>query len=177
MTKTGDGDNGGGSALGVALRGEGALAPFFRAAMLFSVVANLMLLVSPLYMLQIYDRVLTSGSTETLILVSLIAALLLVVFAIAELARRRAVALAARALEAAYDEQIFHDALADGDPNALRTSQSRLSTLQSFLSQGLVLPLFDLPFTPFFLLLMFLIHPVIGWLGVGGAAVILAIAI
>ena len=177
MTKTGDGEKGGGSALGVALRGEGALAPFFRAAMLFSVVANLMLLVSPLYMLQIYDRVLTSGSTETLILVSLIAALLLVVFAIAELARRRAVALAARALEAAYDEQIFHDALADGDPNALRTSQGRLSTLQSFLSQGLILPLFDLPFTPFFLLLMFLIHPVIGWLGVGGAAVILAVAI
>lgn len=162
--------------LGAMLRGEGALVPFFRAALIFSVVANLMLLVSPLYMLQIYDRVLTSGSMETLILISLVAALLLVVFAIAEVARRRAVALAARELEIAYDEQIFHDALSDADPNALRTSQQRLSTLQSFLSQGMVLPLFDLPFTPFFLLLMFLIHPVIGWLGVGGAIVILGIA-
>ncbi|MBB3032409.1 type I secretion system permease/ATPase [Alteriqipengyuania lutimaris] len=177
MTNSSNSETEGGSVLGAILRGEGPLVPYFRAAMLFSLVANLMMLVSPLYMLQVYDRVLTSGSTETLILISAVAALLLVVFAISEMARRRAVALAAAELEAAYDEQIFREALADSDGNTLRVSQGRLSTLQSFLAQGLVLPLFDLPFAPFFLALMFLVHPVIGGLGVLGAAIVLGVAV
>ena len=49
-----------------------------RLAFLFSVVTNLLLLVSPIYMLQVYDRILTSGSIDTLIWISLICLYLLV---------------------------------------------------------------------------------------------------
>lgn len=153
-----------------------ALAPYVRVALGFSIISNLTLLVSPLYMLQVYDRVLASGSIETLILISLIAAVLMCVFVFAELGRRRAVALAVQTLEAKYDRQIFEEALQSPNPTALRSSQTDLSTMQTFLSNGMILPLFDLPFTPFFLLLLFLVHPMIGWLGVAGAITLLAIA-
>lgn len=160
------------------LRGIGSegLRPYVRVALVFSIIGNLTLLVSPLYMLQVYDRVLASGSIETLILISLVAALLMCVFVFAELGRRRVVALAVQELESKYDRQIFEEALASPEPTALRSSQTDLSTIQTFLSNGMILPLFDLPFTPLFLLLLFLLHPVIGWLGVAGAIILLAIA-
>lgn len=156
----------------------GPLRPYLSLAAAFSLVVNVLMLVTPLYMLQVYDRVLTSGSVDTLILISLLAVAMLATYIVAEAARRRVMALAADRLRDLYGERLFAVNLAR--PNAAATLQrdlGDLSAVQGFLSHGMILPLFDLPFTPFFLAILFLVHPLLGWIGVGGALLLLAIAI
>ncbi|RKF19083.1 type I secretion system permease/ATPase [Altericroceibacterium spongiae] len=155
---------------------NGPLNPYFLTAAGFTVVVNLTLLVAPLYMLQVYDRVLTSGSIETLILITLLALGLLLVYAVAEAARRRTMALASSRLQSLYDEQEFAQGLQSLKPGRLLGDQTDLSTMQQFLSHGMILPFMDLPFTPFFILVMFLVHPILGFLALGGAVLLLGIA-
>ncbi len=153
------------------------LLPHHGIAAGFSLVANLLLLVSPLYMLQVYDRVLVSGSRATLILLSGLALGLLVAYGFAEAGRRRAMAMAGVDLGQALGPRLLRMDLMETDASGrARKDFGDLGTLQTFHAQGLVLPLHDLPFTPMFLAAMFLIHPWIGWLGVAGALVLLALA-
>lgn len=155
-----------------------ALRPFLFVAGGFSVVVNLLMLVSPLYMLQVYDRVLTSGSIETLTLISILAVGLLITMMVADSARRKVLALASDFLQKQYGRFLFNASMAK--PNASSTLQkdlNDLATVQSYYSNGLILPFFDLPFTPFFILIMFLVHPILGWLGVAGGLLLLAIAL
>ena len=74
---------------------------------LFSLVVNLLLLAMPLYMLQIYDRVLTSGSTDTLIWLTVIAVFLMGIYAAAEAGRRRVCTLAAEEIEEKISNKVF----------------------------------------------------------------------
>ena len=144
----------------------------------FSLVSNILLLVSPLYMLQVYDRILTSGSKDTLIWITLISLFLLGIYAAAESGRRRICSLASEELEEKLSERIFaefdktHDA-GGRLPNDLRV----LSRIRGFFQNQTVLPFFDLPFAPLFLILMFMIHPLIGVLGLGGGIILLSVAI
>ena len=144
----------------------------------FSVVSNTLLLVSPLYMLQVYDRILTSGSTDTLIWITIISVFLMGIYAAAETGRRRICAIAAEELEEKLSERVFtefdktHDA-GGRLPNDLRV----LSRIRGFLQNQTVLPFFDLPFAPLFLIVMFMIHPLIGALGLGGGIILLGVAI
>jgi len=144
----------------------------------FSLVSNLLLLVSPLYMLQVYDRILTSGSKDTLIWITAISVFLLAIYAAAETGRRRICSLASEELEEKLSERIFaefdktHDA-GGRLPNDLRV----LSRIRAFFQNQTVLPFFDLPFAPLFLIVMFMIHPIIGLLGLGGGIILLSIAV
>jgi len=152
--------------------------PFLIVAGFFSIAVNLLMLVSPLYMLQVYDRVLTSGSLETLILVSILAVGMMVTYVFAESARRHALSLGAVFLRQQIGQKLFNVNFNQPNPDgALRKDMSDMGVVQSFYSNGLALPFFDLPFTPFFLMIMFLVHPLIGWIGVGGAALLLLIAV
>jgi PrtD family type I secretion system ABC transporter len=151
---------------------------YFLPILAFSLVSNLLLLVSPLYMLQVYDRILTSGSKDTLIWITIISVFLLGIYAAAETGRRRICSLAAEDLEEKISERIFtefdktHDA-GGRLPNDLRV----LSRIRGFFQNQTVLPFFDLPFAPFFLLVMFMIHPIIGALGLIGGLILLGVAI
>ena len=152
-----------------------ALKPFLVVTLLFSLVVNLLMLVSPLYMLQVYDRVLSSGSIETLIMVSIAAIGLLSVYGFAEAARRKTLALMSEQIQTEYGPIIFASSFEKPDAaQGLPTKLADLSTVENFLRHGLLLPFFDLPFTPLFIFAMFLVHPIIGWIGViGGLALIL----
>jgi len=151
---------------------------YFLPILGFSLVSNVLLLVSPLYMLQVYDRILTSGSKDTLIWITIISIFLLAIYAAAETGRRRICILASEELEEQLSERIFaefdktHDA-GGRLPNDLRV----LSRIRGFFQNQTVLPFFDLPFAPFFLLVMFMIHPIIGFLGLCGGILLLGIAI
>lgn len=151
---------------------------YFLPILAFSLVSNLLLLVSPLYMLQVYDRILTSGSKDTLIWITIVSIFLLGIYAASETGRRRICSLAAEDLEEKISERIFmefdktHDA-GGRLPNDLRV----LSRIRGFFQNQTVLPFFDLPFAPFFLLVMFMIHPIIGALGLIGGLILLGVAI
>ena len=144
----------------------------------FSLISNLLLLVSPLYMLQVYDRILTSGSKDTLIWITIISIFLLGIYAAAETGRRRICSLASEEVEEKLSERVFaefdktHNA-GGRLPNDLRV----LSRIRGFFQNQTVLPFFDLPFAPFFLGVMFLIHPIIGALGLIGGLILLSVAI
>ena len=157
---------------------EGGLKPFFIMTMLFSIVVNILVLVSPLYMLQVYDRILTSGSVDTLITISVLAIALLMVYGVAEMARRKVVVLASNYLQTRFGHILFYMDMREPDmEQALPKNLGYLSTLQNFFSHGLILPLFDLPFAPFFVVVMFLIHPLLGWVGVFGIILLFTIAV
>ena len=152
-----------------------ALKPFLIVTLLFSLVVNLLMLVSPLYMLQVYDHVLSSGSIETLVMVSIAAIGLLSVYGFAEAARRKTLALMSEQIQTEYGPIIFSSSFQKPEAaQGLPAKLADLSTVENFLRHGLLLPFFDLPFTPLFIFAMFLVHPIIGWIGViGGLALIL----
>ncbi|NNU17731.1 ATP-binding cassette domain-containing protein [Parvularcula sp. ZS-1/3] len=142
----------------------------------FSVGVNLLMLVSPLYMLQVYDRVLTSGSYDTLLLLSIIACFLLAIYAAADGGRKRSFALLGGMLGEKLEAPLHAQALRIGAPSRQNANLS-LSKIQSFLMSGGPAPLFDLPFSPLFFLLLFLVHPILGCIGLGGAVLLIGIAV
>ena len=154
-----------------------ALPGYFVPLFAFSFAINILMMVSPLYMLQVYDRVLTSGSGDTLVWLTSIALFLLTIYAAAEAGRRRLAGLAAEALEEKMSERVFkHFENQKGGQSRLTDDLMVLGRVRSLYQNGFILPFFDLPFAPFFLGVLFLIHPVIGMLGLGGAVLIFIVA-
>lgn len=159
-----------------------SLSGYVFMAFVLSVATNLLLLVSPLYMIQVYDRVLTSGSVSTLLSLSVIAVFLLWIYAFAEAGRRRALAIYGRNRMEGHLERIGKWVLSrerftpEGAKKDAPTFQD-VSRIQSAINAGSTLPFFDLPFTPLFLGLLFLLHPLIGMIGLVGAVLLVLIAL
>ena len=152
--------------------------PHYRAVFAFSLAVNILLLVSPLYMLQIYDRVLSSGSVDSLIWLTLIAIFLLAIFAAAEAGRRHMAASAAKAIEEHFAPKLFDrfERGEDGHHELLSDAQL-VQRVSNVFQNGSVLAYFDLPFAPMFLVVLFLLNPLLGILGVGSATLIFVIAV
>lgn len=143
----------------------------------FSLAANLLLLVAPLYMLQVYDRVLSSGSHDTLIWLTLLAVFLLGIYGAAEAGRRRVCSLAGAELEDLLARRVFarFEQSSDG-AGELGRDLAAIGRVRGALQAGSVLPFVDLPFAPIFLLVLFLVHPLIGVLGLVGGVLVFGIA-
>jgi ATP-binding cassette subfamily C protein len=144
---------------------------------LFSFFVNMLMLTGPLYMLQVYDRVLTSRSEETLLALSLLVVLMFVAMGVLDHARNRITARLGARVQNALDRRVFQAAmrrlaLAPSDPNAL-AAQRDLEAVQRFLSSPVHLAFFDIPWSPLFFGAIFIFHPVLGWLALlGGACLI-----
>ena len=154
--------------------------PFFAYAAAFSLAINLLLLVSPLYMLQVFDRVLASRSEETLAMLTVAAVVALAAMAALDMVRARLLAaggmtlervLGPRALEAllSYEARLASPEAA----GSLRDAQ----TLRAFLTGGGVLAIFDAPWLPVFLLVIALFHPLLGALALAGAILMVLLAL
>ncbi|NTT87797.1 type I secretion system permease/ATPase [Tabrizicola fusiformis] len=159
----------------LSLRQGGLLA----AVGLFSVAINILLLTGPLYMLQVYDRVLASRSEATLVALSLLVAFLFITMGVLEYSRGRILARIGAQLQDRLDYQVFSAAhrrlvQAPGDPAAL-AAQRDLEALQRFWASPVVSALFDAPWTPLFLAAIFVFHPMLGWLSLGGGALLVAL--
>lgn len=141
---------------------------------------NLLHLSLPLYTIQIYDRVISSGSFDTLAALTLIVAILLFFQATLDFLRARIFTILGARLAARLGRPVFEAAveatLRDGTGTAAGAVRD-LNDLRTFVASGaIVLPL-DLAVTPFFLLVLFLLHPVYGVIGLAGAMVLTAMAI
>jgi len=153
--------------------------PGLLAAGGLSVFINLLVFVSPLYTMQIYDRVLTSRNTMTLLLLSLIALALFFSYAALEHFRSRVLVQTGIRFDHLLSGEAFETALG----RSLSTSSSHhvqllrdVDTLREVLSGGVITSLMDVPWTPIFLGMCFLLHPLIGLVALIGALVILALA-
>lgn len=151
------------------------------AAILFSIFINLLMLTGPLYMLQVYDRVLGSRSEPTLIALSGLVIFLFLAMGLLDHARGRILARIGARLQAGLDRRVFEAALArssqhPGDPLAA-SAQRDLHALTQFWSSTVATALMDMPWTPLFLAAIFLFHPMLGWLSVLGGAVLVGLAL
>lgn len=151
----------------------------FRIVGLFSLFINLLMLVGPLYMLQIYDRVLTSGSVETLIYLTVVAAFLILSGALLDLARARLLV----RLSARLDDKLSETVFARMVRSALDTAHSLprplkdLEAVRGFATGPGLLAFFDAPWMPVFIAIIFVFHPVLGLIALGGGIVLFAVAI
>ncbi len=139
---------------------------------LFSVFVNLLLLTGPLYMLQVYDRVLGSRSEATLVALSVLAAFLFLAMGVLDNARARIMARIGAKMQDRLDRRVFAAAMKrltaqPNDPVAL-AAQRDLEAVQRLWASPVLVALFDIPWTPFFVAAIFVFHPVLGWLAVGG---------
>ena len=146
----------------------------------FSAFANLLMLTGPLYMLQVYDRVLGSGSEETLMALSLLVVFLYAVMGILDYARGRIMARVGARFQDDLDRRVFDavvrkSAIAPDDKT--NASLADLEAVQRTITSPVLMAAFDLPWTPIFFAAIFLFHPYLGYLALVGAAVLVAIAI
>ncbi|MEA1831562.1 type I secretion system permease/ATPase [Methylobacterium durans] len=157
-----------------------SMRPMLVTAFVFSFFINILLFVSPLYMLQIYDRVLSSRNETTLFGITLIAAFALAVYAALELLRARILVRAGMVFDQKIAGPIF-DAVHRGSlrrPGAGHESALRdVDTLREFLTGSGLLAFCDVPWTPIFLLACFILHPWFGWMALVGGAVILGLTL
>lgn len=132
---------------------------------LFSMLANLLLLSPTLYMLQVFDRVMASRNELTLLLMSLITLFLFVVLAFTEWMRSRVLVhsgvrldhlLGTRVFEASFEARLAR--LGAGAPRAF----GDLLQLRQFLTGNGIFALFDAPWTPIYLAVLFFLHPFLG---------------
>jgi ABC-type protease/lipase transport system fused ATPase/permease subunit len=152
----------------------------FLFAGLFSLAINLLLLVPPLYMLQVFDRVLASRSGETLAVLTIAALTALVVMALLEVLRARLLAAAGAALDQRLGPRVLDGLLAQTarlSGSAYLNGLRDVNTLRSFLGGAGLTALFDAPWLPIFLLVIFLFHPVLGIVAVLGGAAMVTLAV
>ena len=145
---------------------------------LFSMAVNALMLTGPLYMLQVYDRVLGSRSAETLLALSVLILFLFAMMAVLDFARGRVAARYGARLQDALDTRIFAAALA----RAQRTGEGQtalqdLAAVQRLAASPVFMALFDLPWTPLFIAAILLFHPWLGALAVVGMALLIVLAL
>ena len=161
-------------------QGIAAVRPALVAVIVFSFFCNILLFVSPIYMLQIYDRVVTSRNETTLLTLTVISAFLLMVYAGLEALRSRVLVRAGLLFNHCLAAPVFgavHRGILS-EPGAGHTQALRdIDVLRDFLTGPGVLAFCDAPWFPLFVAGAFLLHPVYGWLALGGAVVITSLAL
>ncbi|MFN8949435.1 MAG: type I secretion system permease/ATPase [Alphaproteobacteria bacterium] len=149
----------------------------FISAGVFSLFVNLAMLNSPLFMLQVYDRVLTSQSEDTLLFLTLLSVGVLLVQALVEIARSDLLVRASSQLDNELRDLTFGISMGK-EPTDMSSAHGLrdLDNIRSFLASPALIALFDAPWTPIFLFVIFLLHPALGLLALAGAIVIIGIA-
>ncbi|MBI3042462.1 MAG: type I secretion system permease/ATPase [Betaproteobacteria bacterium] len=154
--------------------------PYFVSAAAFSLLLNLLLLVPALFMLQVFDRVLTSRSMETLVMLLVLSVGALMFMAYLDVIRSRLLTAAAVALEKLLGPRVLSEMIrrnaTPGAGEALHGLRD-VNSLRTFLTGPGILALFDSPWVPVYVLVIFLFHPLLGALALAGALVMLALAI
>ena len=145
----------------------------------FSFFINILMLTTSLYMLQVYDRVLASRSYDTLIYLTLAAVIALAALTLLDIARSRVL------VHVSYwlDNALSPAALAKGPdqilqgyaygPQALRD----IATVRQFIAGAGIFSLFDAPWVPIYLFVIFILSPALGFLATFGAIILFVLAL
>ena len=151
----------------------------FVAIAVFSMILNLLMLAGPLYMLQVYDRVLTSQNMETLLALSILLAGVFLVTGLLDLVRARILSRLAARFELSIGAAVLQSAIrrrvqgksASGNPAA------DVSGLRDFIAGPTLIAFFDAPWIPFYLCVLYVLHPLLGVLGLAGAVLLTVMAL
>lgn len=145
----------------------------------FSLAINLLMLASPLYMMQLYDRVLPSQSVPTLVALSALLLAVIAVIGAFEFLRSRIMVRLGTGLDRRLAPAVF-DAIVDREPATAGQHRELplqdLAQLRTFLTGPGLFAFFDAPWVPVYLLVITLLHPLLGAIATIGAALLFALA-
>ena len=147
---------------------------------LFSLFANLLMLTGPMYMLQVYDRVLSSGYIETLVALSLLMVFLYVIMGLLDYVRGRIMLRVGMRFQQGLEKRVFQAVMRKAAVLPDQGTSSGLQDLvnvQRLITAPLVIALYDIPWTPIFFAAIFVFHPLLGAMAVGGAAALILITL
>lgn len=153
--------------------------PYFAVVGVFSGVVNVLQLTISVYMMQVFDRVLATRNLDTLLYLTLLACFALVVLSVLEFCRGVVMQRVASWIEARVAPEGFARAIEAqlrGLPYGMEALRD-LAQCRGFLGSGGMLALFDLPWVPVYLGMIFLLHPLMGWIALGGAVLLLGLAL
>nr|AAO73518.1 RsaD [Caulobacter vibrioides] len=140
-----------------------AMRPALIAAMVFSFFINILALVSPLYMLQVYDRVLSSRNVATLVVLTLICVFLFIVYGLLEALRTQVLVRGGLKFDALTRDPVFKSVL-DSTLNSRGSGGQAfrdMDQVREFLTTGLI-AVCDAPWTPGFIMASWMLHPFFG---------------
>lgn len=148
---------------------------------LFSVFVNLLMLTGPLFMLQVYDRVLSSRSEATLTALFILVAALYAFMGVLDYVRGRVAARMGAAFQSELDSRVFdalmRRAVAPQERARPATGLKDLESIQRFMSAPVLFAIFDMPWTPIFIFAIFIFHPLLGWLAVAGGLILVFVTL
>ncbi|PUB15522.1 type I secretion system permease/ATPase [Yoonia sediminilitoris] len=148
---------------------------------IFSFFVNLLMLTGPLYMLNVYDRVLSSRSFETLIALSVLVAFLYSIMGILDYVRGRVMGRVGARFQARLDRRVFGAVLRattlNRAPREAATGLRDLEAVQRLITSPALMALFDLPWAPLFFWGIFIFHPLMGLLAIVGAVILIGVAL
>jgi PrtD family type I secretion system ABC transporter len=151
----------------------------FIVAAIVSLAINLLMLTGPMFMLQIYDRVLASRSVPTLAALFVLVIVLYSAMALFEMSRSRILSRIGHRIDMRLSPELFRywlqKSVGGGAPGY--RPMVDLGALRTFLSSPHLTALFDLPWFPIYLAVVFLLHAWLGYLAIAGVAVAAALAI
>jgi ATP-binding cassette subfamily C exporter for protease/lipase len=157
----------------------GTLKRFFFTAGVFSFFINALMLVPAIYMLQVYDRVLVSRNEMTLLMLTLIVLMLYALMASLEWLRARLMVQAGLKLDAELNDKVlstaFRSNLRQGGSNGDQPLRD-LTAIRQFLTGNGLFAFFDAPWAPLFIVVIFLLHPLLGLVSLIGGLILLGLA-
>ena len=146
----------------------------------FSLFVNALMLVPSFYMLQVYGRVVTSGSITTLVMLTIIMTVLMVTMGGLEWVRSPIMVRLSTKLDVLLSRDVyrasFKRALDSGGMDASAQPLNDLTGLRQFLTGNGLFAFFDAPWLPVYIGVMFLFHPWFGWVAIASAIVLLCLA-
>lgn len=147
---------------------------------IFSLFVNALMLVPTFYMLQVYGRVVTSGSVMTLVMLTIIMSILVITSGALEWVRSRIMVRVSTKLDVLLSRDVykasFKRALESGGMDASAQPMNDLTSLRQFLTGNGVFAFFDAPWLPIYIAVMFMFHPYYGWVAIASAIVLLILA-
>ena len=153
----------------------------FVAIGVFSVCINALMLTGPLFMLQVYDRVLGSGSEATLVALFVIVGFLYLVMGLLDGVRSRVLTRIGARFQSDLEQRVFNASMRTSATQQQQSGKSSpmddLTSIQRFLASPVMAAVFDLPFVPLFLFGIALFHPYLGYLAVGGGFVLVLVTL
>jgi len=153
----------------------------FLAVGIFSLFLNLLMLTAPLYMLQVFDRVLSSHSRDTLFWLTIIAIAAFIILSLLDVIRNRILGGIGTWLESSLGSILVRAGLYRAAIHSARIPPSNslrdLSLIRNFLSGNGTLALLDIPWSPFFIAVIYMLHPWLGMMAVSGIVTLVLLTI
>jgi PrtD family type I secretion system ABC transporter len=144
-----------------------------------SFFANLLVLTAPLYMLQLFSRVMSSGSTSTLVVLTTGACLALVFYFLFDAVRQRLASRLGTRLESQHGDTVISVLVQSASATDKRGVQPvrDLQEIRAFVTGPAFIALLDAPWSIFFVGIIFMFHPMLGWISLVGILVLLMLGI